>query len=143
MKIYLAAPYTRREEMRGYAFELHKAGHSVTSRWVGETHQDNGVDGVKENEIEFNRRCAMEDIEDIRAADVLIFFSEPPRSSYSRGGRHFEMGYALAIGVTVVSIGYRENIFHSLDEVTFVPDFDHVRGALDYLREELKAEVLD
>lgn len=34
MRIYLAARYSRREELLGYRDDLHAAGHVVTARWV-------------------------------------------------------------------------------------------------------------
>ena len=34
MKIYLAARYSRREELCGYRSELEAIGHTVTSRWL-------------------------------------------------------------------------------------------------------------
>lgn len=34
MRIYLAARYSRREELLGYRADLEAAGHIVTSRWL-------------------------------------------------------------------------------------------------------------
>jgi nucleoside 2-deoxyribosyltransferase len=61
---------------------------------------------------------AMDDIEDIQAADALIAFTERPFSDKGRGGRHVEFGYALALKKTIYMIGPRENVFHCLPEVT-------------------------
>ena len=41
------------------------------------------------------------------------------------GGRHVELGYALALGKHVVHIGQQENIFHSI-----VPVFSNVKDFL-------------
>ena len=59
-------------------------------------------------------RFASEDLEDIRRADVVICFTEEPRSNNSRGGRHVEFGYALGLGKTIVIVGPRENVFYCI-----------------------------
>lgn len=60
----------------------------------------------------------------------MISFTEPPRSGASRGGRHVEYGIALARGVRVIVVGFRENIFHWLPQVEFHQDFSTVILAL-------------
>jgi len=44
----------------------------------------------------------------------VITFTETPRSSNSRGGRHVEFGIALGMRKRAVVIGPRENVFHCL-----------------------------
>lgn len=39
MKIYLAARYSRREELCGYRSELEARGHRVQARWLNGEHQ--------------------------------------------------------------------------------------------------------
>lgn len=60
---------------------------------------------------------ATEDVADVLAADTLVAFTEPPRASASRGGRHVELGLALAAGKHVVVIGPRENVFCWLPQI--------------------------
>lgn len=119
MKIYLAARYSRRDELVQYAGQLKKMGHEVTSRWIAGNHQisDNGLsDEAHEAE---RTRFACEDWQDLWSAEMTISFTEPPRGSNSRGGRHVEFGAALAFGQRVIVIGHRENVFHCLPNVEF------------------------
>ena len=66
-----------------------------------------------------------DDWEDVSTADVVISFTEPPRSTANRGGRHVEFGIALARNARVIVVGYRENIFHWLPQVEFVKTWDN------------------
>lgn len=130
MKIYLAARYSRREELLTYREELQSIGHEVTSRWLNGSHQisdegtpigDDGESLVEFGETEkagqLRQHFAIEDLQDVKDADLLIAFTEPPRSTASRGGRHVELGYALALGKIVATVGPRENVFCWLPEV--------------------------
>ena len=115
MKIYLAARYGRREEMCRYRVELQAIGVSVTSRWL-----NGNRDGVLETV------AAREDIEDIRLADTLIAFTEHPEMTgpgRNRGGRHVEMGYALALSKPVIVCGHLENVFCYLPNVSYFSEW--------------------
>lgn len=119
MKIYLASRYSRRDDMTVHAFELYGLGHQVTSRWINGNHQisDDGLSA--EAKAEERARFAMEDWEDLLSAECTISFTEAPRGTNSRGGRHVEFGAALALNQRVIVVGYRENVFHCLPEVEF------------------------
>lgn len=119
MRIYLASRYSRFPEMQTYRAYLEECGHVVTSRWINGDHQidDAGLSlQAKESE---RIRFAQEDMADLLSADCIISFTEAPRSSNSRGGRHVEHGMALVAGKRVMVIGHRENVFHCLPEVEF------------------------
>lgn len=135
---YLAARYGRRLELADYADQLRALGHQVTSRWLLGQHQADvlevDADGIPEHIPEVARRFAEEDVEDVTFADVVVAFSEPPRSSASRGGRHVEFGMALGWVLAgystldgnrrrVIVIGQRENVFHCLRDVTVFADW--------------------
>ena len=114
MKIYLAARYSRMEELRGYADELVAAGHVITSRWIS---GGNGIPETADVDME-SQRFALEDYRDLSAADTVISWTEPPRvESTARGGRHVEFGLALAMGKRLVVVGPRENLFHTMPNV--------------------------
>lgn len=118
MKVYLAARYGRREELLGCKSDLEQLGFTVTSRWLDGDHQivdDKLCD--PEHADTMGRQFAQVDIADLRDADICIFFSEIPRTSTSRGGRHVEFGFALALGHACRVIGPLENVFHCLSEV--------------------------
>lgn len=133
MNIYLAARYSRREELCGYREQLRSLGHVVDAVWLNGQHQisDTGTplseSGEKlvegDDELTSLRSAALrehfakEDLRDVVDCDYLIAFTEQPRSNSSRGGRHVELGIAIGLGKTVLIVGPRENIFCWLPEV--------------------------
>jgi hypothetical protein len=102
MKVYLAALFRRMEEMGRIADQLKAHGYEITSRWV---YGGEATAGSTE-------ACALLDIEDVIACDMLISFTHPRGTMTSGGGRHVEFGYALALNKICVIIGPRENVFH-------------------------------
>lgn len=133
MNIYLAARYTRHPELQTYARELKDLGHRITSRWILGGHQitDDGLsaEGTAEQRIRFAR----EDYEDLINADLSIHFTEKPRTGPTRGGRHVEFGIALEKQQRIIVVGFRENIFHCLQQVEF---FETWAECLEQLRKE-------
>jgi hypothetical protein len=125
-KIYLASRYGRRDELCTYRAQLHALGFTVTSRWLDGNHHmpDHCPTDYQHAE---NERFAREDWEDLEAADIVISFTEPSRTGPSRGGRHVEMGAALAWEKVCLVVGHRENVFHYMPEVRF---FETWEGAM-------------
>lgn len=135
MKIYLASRYSRREELCEYRQHLQNLGHDVQARWLNGEHQlsDSGSPigtqgealvegddgGTSPQARALRSQFATDDWEDVNAAELVISFTEPPRSKANRGGRHVEYGIALANKARVIVVGYRENIFHWLPQVEF------------------------
>jgi hypothetical protein len=124
-KVYLASRYIKHVELQTYAAELSSNGYIITSRWIWGSHQisDEGLS----LQAEESKRIAFanEDFIDVRNADVVINFTEVPRSCNSRGGRHVEFGLALAWKKRCIVIGHRENIFHCMPHVIFYNDWEH------------------
>lgn len=111
MKIYLCARYSRREELGLLAQELLMLGHTITSQWLLGTHDADSPTDVD--------RCkwAQEDLHDLYAAEMLVAFTEDRANlvgNPGRGGRHVEFGLAYGLGLRLVVIGPRENVFHCL-----------------------------
>ena len=132
MKIYLAARYSRHKELQKYAHQLISQGHDITSRWIWGDHQidDKGLSlEAKRSERE---RFAKEDFEDLIQSDLVLSFTEEPRSSNSRGGRHVEYGLALALKKICWVVGPRENVFHCLP---WIPVFDSFNDANKSLKQ--------
>lgn len=129
-RIYLASRYSRFPEMQGYRSELEQIGFFVTSRWINGDHQvDDAGLSVQAKEAE-RLQFAQEDYDDLCAADLVISFTEAPRSSNSRGGRHVEHGMAIALRKRVIVVGHRENVFHCLPQVEFFPTWKEAYLAL-------------
>ena len=122
MKVYLAARYSKNAEMREFAAYLLAGGYAteITSRWISGSHEigDHPTD-------EARRRLAQEDLDDLKAADVVIAFSEVPRTmNNARGGRHVEFGLAIALGKRIIVVGPKENVFH------YLPGISHVESGM-------------
>ena len=133
LRVYLAARFSRQDELNRYRAELAKDGIEVTSRWLAGAHEWAGMadDDIPSDEL---ARFAAEDLEDIDRAYAVVCFTEPPRTGPTRGGRHVEMGYALASKTPVLCVGHRENIFCYLPEVDFVETWDEAREWLRVAR---------
>lgn len=116
MRVYLASRFSRGDELLRYKADLERHGIEVTSRWLLGGHEWAGTDDDA-LPIDVGERFAREDLEDLRAADVVVCFTEAPRSGASRGGRHVEFGYALATRKEILVVGPRENVFYCLEEV--------------------------
>lgn len=141
-QIYLASRYSRREELCIYRSQLQAARLTVRARWLDGEHQlsnegtpigENGEALVEAGGLEaatLRAHFANDDWEDVTQADCVINFTEPPRSSANRGGRHVELGIALALEKTCLVVGHRENIFHWLPQIHF---FETWPECLDYI----------
>jgi hypothetical protein len=132
VKIYLAARYSRLPE-KGYAKALVALGHTVTSRWILGGHDLGTHDPA--DAAHALPLWASEDMEDLLAADLCLSFTEPPEAGLgrARGGRHVELGIALALGKRCLIVGYREHIFHWLACMELYPTWE---ACLARLQEE-------
>ncbi len=124
MRIYLAARYGRHVELETCAADLRFDGHEVTSRWHKGEHQALDEDLVSNPLIA--ERFAKEDYRDLLDAELCISFTETPRSSASRGGRHVEFGIAHAQGRRCWIVGPAENVFHHLPDVVHFANWPEV-----------------
>ena len=135
MKIYLAAQYRRKEEMKVVRRLLHEAGHICTSSWLKEPHDANiTMDQCTTEDLRF---FAEQDLDDIRRSDIFVIFSVDPLLPTVRGGRHVEMGYALGLGKPVYVVGPKENIFY------YLPGLKHfacISDLISGIKEEGKPE---
>lgn len=133
-KAYLAARYSRHDEMQGVRDVL-AALHDieVTSRWI-DCHTDVVGDFTSSFTVDFlnanPEKCAplgQHDVDDLVAADTVISFTS---TNGGKGGRHVEFGIAVALGKRLIVIGPREHVFHTLAEVQWFPDWPHFVMAL-------------
>jgi nucleoside 2-deoxyribosyltransferase len=132
LKVYLAAPYVMKDVIQERATELRVVGIEITSSWINEKHKPT----VQMHEItkEEHQQYALQDIQDVVAADILVFHTDPTKTIV-RGGRHVEFGIAIGIGLTrhmpILVVGQdHENIFHYLPQVTHWDSWDQVKKAL-------------
>lgn len=144
MKIYLASRYSRRLELCSYRARLRAMNYIVTSRWLDGAHQisDMGVplgdDGevlIESGDCEradaLRTSFAVEDVEDVLRAEMFIGFTERPRSGHSRGGRHVELGIAIAMFKRILIVGPRENLFCYLPTIHHFDTFEAAATAIE------------
>lgn len=136
MKAYLAARYSRRDELREYKKILEAEGIEVTSRWLDEQEPLNSQMG--QHSLDFYITTANVDIEDVNRADILIFFAEDPLVGVPRGGRHVEFGYAWALGKDIYVCGFKENVFHYLKGVSHFENFEDLLNKKPWEEKELE-----
>jgi nucleoside 2-deoxyribosyltransferase len=109
VQVYIAAPYPERAAAQRVGRALEAAGVAVTSSWLC-------LDDVP------SEASAARDLADVARADVLVALNPDSWHDRGTGGRHVEVGYALALGKPIVLVGARSQIFHHLRAVTVVPD---------------------
>ena len=146
-RIYLAARYSRQKELNTYAKQLREKGFIVDAGWLTGAHQASDVALAVETEKDEipleGEWFAREDYNDIKRSKWILCFTEKPRSKHGRGGRHVEMGLALAwrrrrfffFGPwtkRIVVIGPRENVFCCLKEV------EHYKNFEDFIQHGIK-----
>jgi hypothetical protein len=80
------------------------------------------------------------DLEDVRRASICLAFTEPREESKpGRGGRHTELGIALALGLHVMLVGPREHVFHCLPSIEQHSSWEEARSSLLQTRERVAA----
>lgn len=117
MRVYLASRYSRGPELQGVAARLDAAGHEVVCRWI--THHDGALETSLTSEQltadpKAAEKYALCDVQDLQTADAVVSFTD---KAGGKGGRHVEFGMAWGLGLRLVVVGPRENVFHTLREV--------------------------
>ena len=112
IKIYLAAHYSRKEEVKQAVQDLLAAKIEVTSTWV----KERATPTVSMHDVSetFCRTTAARDRDELDAATHFVLFSVDPDFKFTRGGHCWENGYADAKGLVRVVVGPRQHIFHYL-----------------------------
>jgi len=116
-RVYLASKfedYERQKRLRDYLWEKHAI--LVTARWIRGGHDPNG------NTPDEALKYATEDLADLRAADMIVVWNPKSFHGSGRGGRHVELGYAIACGKPIILVGPPENVFYYLPDIIELPD---------------------
>ena len=107
--VYIAAPFElRKEAIRVKWWLIKKRKYVVTSSWL------------REDCIGVDDEHARLDLSDVARADILLALNPIEFANKGTGGRHVELGYALALGKQIVLVGVRTNVFHHLDCVRVI-----------------------
>lgn len=140
MRYYLAGPYAARETLKSFkdSWELSNPEHICSSSWLRGSREITAgtVGACEQSSYESVSAHANDDLDDVASSDALVIvtgnvldmiLAEPiPAQWLHTGGRHVEMGYAVAKGMPVIVVGQAENVFqrifgHHIPVPEFVP----------------------
>ena len=107
MRVFLAGRFSRRDEFSGYADELRSLGITVDARWL-----EPDCHGVTDDEVMIELAdmkdededapvaalIAVEAFEDLRNADVVVAFTEPPKVHQQQGRSPRGVWYGPSVG---------------------------------------------
>lgn len=130
MKVYLAAAWSRREEIRLIAEDLNTLPEiQVEARWLSEPSPEVWT-------VDFLQQRAIADVQDVGSVEVLVRFTDDLSgptvpSQLATGARMFEMGLAYALGKTIFVVGGTQPVFD------YLPNIVHVKNV-----EELKLKLI-
>ena len=111
IRTYLAGAFESLERLRPIKARLNAMGHEVISTWLEEEALPHSG-GKRAEEVISHEQClayAVRDLDEIHTANLLLVDT---MDQTVRGGREFEAGYARGLGLPVVVIGPRRNVFH-------------------------------
>lgn len=134
MLVYLAAAWSRRDEIRTLSYELNKIPMiSINSRWL---YQEDCPPGVTHES--FVRQCAINDRDDVEACNTLVRFSDDLTAptvpaKLASGARMWETGYAYARGKRIIIVGGKQCIFDNLPHVIHVLNNQELKTNLEEL----------
>ena len=127
IRVYIAAPYELRPVAMAARRAFVLAGVEVVARWLDAQAQDSDLEARK-------------DLEDITADDTLVALNPSEWARLGTGGRHVELGFALALQKRIVLVGARTNVFHQHSDIHCVAD---IHGALAVVRQPAVAAPLE
>jgi hypothetical protein len=106
LAVYLSGRFALAPDLARAKLQLEAVGLVCTARWL-----DGDLGGA--------RVMAAIDFDDVKRSHALVAWADAPvefspHKFAARGGRHVEVGLALAWGIPVYVVGPRENVFHHL-----------------------------
>jgi nucleoside 2-deoxyribosyltransferase len=106
------------------ATDCKRAGLEVISSWVTEK-------AVDPDDPAAAALAAASDLDELTRAELFVCFGEDRSAmTLGRGGRHVELGYALALEMPIVLVGSAEHVFHRHPLVRQLPNWE---AALSYV----------
>lgn len=129
MRVYIAAPYTCKPRATQVRDQLVAAGHHSTSRWL-------------DAPSDLNAAWACADLDDVRDAEVLVALNEPEYHTQGTGGRHTELGFALAWDKRIYLVGERSQIFHYHPNVRQIASVEELVRVLREREQESRTEEI-
>lgn len=114
MVVYIAAPSELREQAAICKRVLELEGTiKVSSRWIT-------MELFGSSDPNYLQTWAENDLADVKDADIVMLINPESFRTSGTGGRHVEVGYALALGKPVLVVGEQTNVFHYHPLVTYL-----------------------
>lgn len=107
IRVYIAAPFEERFEVQEIRKHLRTTGIIVDAPWLDVPEKDH-----EEISIQMRRQRVQEDLDAVERCHIFIAFNPPGWGHKGTGGRHVELGYALAFHKPIILIGNKTNLFH-------------------------------
>lgn len=118
-RIYIAASFEQREEVRSLYKKLIEAGHKITADWT--QHKELAQIESEEERRQLKVDYAIEDVDGVKTATVYALLIGDRKST----GAHIELGIALGADIgRICLIGNPDEsqLFYSHPSVTIYPD---------------------
>src|ERR1039458_5847414 len=112
-KIYIAAKFARRLDMRPIADRLWNLGFEIVSSWLNEVKKPDWM-----TEEEFYKKTAIKDLCEVSKADIFLLDTAVASET---GGKENEFGFALGHWhqKAIYIVGPARSVFHSLADKVF------------------------
>lgn len=136
MKIYVAAPWTRKAEASAMGAALEKAGHTITKKWWEHREVPGYLQtGIHPDENQELIQQAMEDIKGALEADAFVLLNLEKSE-----GKAVETGVALTSAILrsfghttagisrMILVGGKTNLFH------YIPMWEHATNGKDVVK---------
>ncbi len=121
LSIYIAAPFQLRQQAIFLMTALEQLGFTVTASWL------------RVQDMPDCDASARMDLADVDRAHVLLALNPADWGTVGTGGRHVELGYAIAKGKQVILLGARSNVFHHLATVHHITELAELQPLLERL----------
>ena len=121
-KVYIAASYTNILSAKKLGEDLEKIGYSVISCWH--------IEGQSPVDSDYHSSGrAIRDLYSVKQCDIFI---ELVGDEGSKGGRHCELGLAIAFGKNIMLVGGPDNCIFTW--LPWIPRFPDVKELLTRLK---------
>jgi len=120
-RVYIAASFEQKDDVKDLYKRLEKAGHTITADWT--VHKEIISLKTDQEREALKNKYVIEDTEGVKSASVLALLIGSRKSI----GAHIELGIALGANTPlIVLIGKpdKSQLFYSHPSITVVPDVD-------------------
>ena len=134
MNIYVAGSWSRRREIVAVVRRLEQDGHHITSSWLT-AEEPTPWDPQDPYSLPTDTiaMIAQRDLHDVATSEAVVLIANEAGVKMGGGGRHWECGYAYALGIPIIVVGRHEHVFHYLPRIVVTPDLDGMVMELRHL----------